>query len=189
MKHIYTAAYKLIGATRPACDAEVVVGNFPDLHGKMSVVYEIDDHLFEIDRAAAAGTSMLKALVGQAGEVSMEDRIANEIANIREVRQSASAFQTYFFSTEQKEKLTFGTPVPQMNLKSLSWLSMALISPLSSVTIKRQSRALLPHSLWGHSTSVDLPKSLRACTLSMAQESLIIPLALAVRAKLLYQQR
>lgn len=103
MKHIYTAAYKLIGATRPACDAEVVVGNFPDLHGKMSVVYEIDDHLFEIDRAAAAGTSMLKALVGQAGEVSMEDRIANEIANIREVRQFASASNVFLLYRAEGE--------------------------------------------------------------------------------------
>ena len=154
---------KLIGATRPACDAEVVVGNFPDLHGKMSVVYEIDDHLFEIDRAAAAGTSMLKALVGQAGEVSMEDRIANEIANIREVRQFASASNVFLLYRAEGETGIWNPSTTNEFAEFVVAIDGGDPTVARAIVITQKAiQGVIAASRFAvNSTSVDLPPSLK----------------------------
>lgn len=95
MKYIYISAHKLIGATKTANSVEQLIEVFPELNGRVLLTYELDDHLFEIDRALAIGTTMLRGFVGQGRDAPPEQRLTQEIEQIRKRRGNESKSEVY----------------------------------------------------------------------------------------------
>ncbi len=87
MKYKFISAHKIIGVTRPAEGEERVIATYPETRSEAILTYDLDDHLFDIDRARAVGLMMLKGLVGQGAEDSFDDRLERELAEIRETRK------------------------------------------------------------------------------------------------------
>lgn len=87
MHYKFIAAYKLTGLTIPSDGEEQVLAEYPSIGGKAILTYNIDDHLFELDRASAVGFLMLKGLIGQAVEDDLEDRLTNELTDLRKRRK------------------------------------------------------------------------------------------------------
>jgi hypothetical protein len=83
------AAYKIQGLTQPSEGDERVVVEYKELNARALVVYDIDSYLLDGDRQSAVGSLILKGLVGQSDEGSLEARIAGEVEKLRRVRGEA----------------------------------------------------------------------------------------------------
>jgi len=87
MKYKFISAHKIIGFSPPAEGKERVIATYPEMRSEAILAYDLDDHLFHVDRARALGLMMLKGFVGQGGEGSFGDRLERELAEIRETRK------------------------------------------------------------------------------------------------------
>jgi len=87
MKYKFISAHKIIGFSPPAEGKEKVIATYPEMRSEAILTYDLDDHLFHVDRARAVGLMMLKGFVGQVGEGSFGDRLERELAEIRETRK------------------------------------------------------------------------------------------------------
>jgi hypothetical protein len=98
MKYKFISANKIIGFSPPDKGKERVIATYPETRSEAILTYDLDDHLFHVDRAKAVGLMMLKGLVGQGAEGSFDDRLEHELAEIREARKkdiSSGVFMVY----------------------------------------------------------------------------------------------
>lgn len=90
MDYRYIAVFQIIGVTWPASRTEETLLEFPALRAKVLLVKELDDRLFELDRAAVVGLQMLRGLVGQKKykEGAPIDYLEEELKELRKKRKS-----------------------------------------------------------------------------------------------------
>lgn len=86
MRYKFVAVYHLLGISPPPDDQEQIIAEYSSTNAKGFIAYNLDKHLFEIDRATAVGNSLLKNLFGQAGEESIEKKLESEINDIQNNR-------------------------------------------------------------------------------------------------------
>jgi len=87
MKYKFQSVHQVIGLTRSAEVAEQLLLEYPSLKARAILTYDTDVHIFELDRAAVVGLMMLKGLIGESGEGTVEERLAHELAELRAQRQ------------------------------------------------------------------------------------------------------
>jgi hypothetical protein len=87
MRYKFISAYQLIGVTRLTDGEDQVLAEYPSIGAKAWITYDLDNHLYESDRASAAGLLMLKKFLGQAGEGDFEEEVIRELTNFREKRK------------------------------------------------------------------------------------------------------
>jgi len=86
MRYRYVVAYSLVGIIRPNEQLEGVVIELPAAGVLGTLTGNLESIPIEVDQATAVGSQMLRALVGQAGEGTPEERIAKEVDEIRQRR-------------------------------------------------------------------------------------------------------
>jgi len=84
MWYQYFAAYKIEGISQPSDAQERVI--YAEIDAEARVVYDVDTHLFDVDRKAAIGSLLLSAVFGQSVEGSVEARIVPEMESLRRAR-------------------------------------------------------------------------------------------------------
>ena len=88
MDYKYISVYKLVGVTRPTGGGkEQVLIEYPSVRAKAVLTYDVNSHLFELDRASVVGLLMLKGLLGQGSKDNFEEELTNALANMRERRK------------------------------------------------------------------------------------------------------
>lgn len=88
MKYRFLSVHKLIGVTRPTeRDEEATIVEYPALKARVLLTYNINEHLFELDRASVVAQMMLKGLIGQGGEGTFEERLTYELSEFRDRRE------------------------------------------------------------------------------------------------------
>jgi hypothetical protein len=104
MKYVYIVAHQLLGTSKPKNSADVSLETFSEFGGHAFITYDLDDHLFEIDRGDAFSFSLLKSFVGQGDEGSPQERIARELDKIRAQRSNdSSAYLIYRAEGEMED--------------------------------------------------------------------------------------
>lgn len=88
MNYKFISSYKINGfAPSPAIQEDEVLMEFPSLKGRILLTYDIGEQLIQLDRATAIGTLMLKGIFGQTSEGTANQKIKDEMAEIRSRRQ------------------------------------------------------------------------------------------------------
>lgn len=88
MKYRFLSVHKLIGVTRlTERDEEAIIIEYPTLKARVLLTSNINEHLFELDRASVIALMMLKGLIGQGGEGPFEERLTYELSEFRHRRE------------------------------------------------------------------------------------------------------
>lgn len=87
MLYKYITAYQLIGITPPSDGKEQLLVEYPSGNAKAWITYDLDDHLYESDRASVTGSLMLKKFFGQTDEGDSEAEVIRQLTNFREKRK------------------------------------------------------------------------------------------------------
>lgn len=115
MQFRYVVGFQLIGVVRPSADMEGVVFDLSAQGAKGRLTGDLDSLPVEVDQATAAGSLLLQGIFGQGREGTPEERLAQEVEDIRQRRRKESG-EGAFLVVEASGEVEGFEPEPQREL-------------------------------------------------------------------------
>lgn len=115
MQFRYVVGFQLIGVVRPSADMEGAVIELSVQGARGRLTGDLDSLPPEVDQATAAGSLLLHGLFGQSREGTPEERLAQEVEDIRQRRRKESG-EGAFLVVEASGEVEDFEPQPQRDL-------------------------------------------------------------------------
>ena len=115
MQYRYVVAFQLIGVVRPNVELEGFVVELPIAGARGRLTGDLDSLPPEVDQAAAAGSLLLQGFAGPAGEGTPEERLAREVADLKQRRRKDTG-DGAFLVIEAVGEVDDFNPQPQREL-------------------------------------------------------------------------
>lgn len=117
MKYRYVVVFQLIGVIKPSAELEASTLELAATRTRARLTTDLDTLPQEVDEAVAVGSLLLKGLIGQGSEGTPEERLAQEVEELRQRRRKEAGEATFLVVEGWGEVIDF-CPQPQRELAS-----------------------------------------------------------------------
>jgi hypothetical protein len=115
MRYHYVVAFQLVGVVRPSADLEARIVDLPAVDARARLTGDLETLPPQVDQGTAAGTLILRSIFAQAGDGTYEERLAREVAELKESRHKETGDGAFLVFEAQGEVADFD-PQPQREL-------------------------------------------------------------------------
>lgn len=115
MRYHYVVAFQLVGVVRPSADLEALIVDLPAVDARARLTGDLETLPPQVDQGTAAGTLILRSIFGQASDGTYEERLACEVAQLKERRHKETGDGAFLVFEAQGEVADFD-PQPQREL-------------------------------------------------------------------------